>query len=736
MVIAPGAPLPAPVWDSCPRVRVDASSGSNVADRLHRYWLKRTPVVVELAMTKGELKAPCSSTATPLELGAGFEFVRERLHFLVWANNYDALGKECVWWWDRLAGAEVDGGPRGTLDSCLHRETVEMKRRTLTRMVSCEEELAPDQLAAVTHRGGAARILAPAGSGKTRVLTARIRHLLACGFEPERLTALAYNRRAAEEMRARLPGCKAHIATLHSLGYRLLRSAGNIQVASERQVRSLLESVWQKAPRLNQDPWQPYLEALGQIRLGLLPPEVVEKARTDVPGLAEGYPVFRKRLQDRGWIDHDEQIYGALEVLLRDPHARKAAQFQCTHLLVDEFQDLTPAFLLFVRLLSSPAYQVFGVGDDDQVIYGYAGASPEFLIHYDRYFPGAGSYLLETNYRCPAAVVQAANHLLSHNRVRVAKTARPGPAAVLEGAGVQLGPPEEWSQLALRKVQEWLLEARPEQIAILARVNALLMPVQLTLRAAGVSHQEVVDSSMLGRTGIRTALAYLRVALNPKNASADDLGECLRRPSRMLRRDFLEQCARVGEVRKLLRLPCEPWAHEKLQEFVSEIGLLEKAAAVSSARFFRILRTRTGLGDALNLLDQGKLVGSSHLDDIVALEQAGHLHPDARTFQRWLEGELGGSTSSAGGVRLSSIHRVKGLEWDYVIVYGLQTGLLPHRLCDDPEEERRVCHVAVTRGRREVYLLGAADTTVSPFVAEMLRGPSPKKPKKKRKKRR
>ena len=123
-----------------------------------------------------------------------------------------------------------------------------------------------------------------------------------------------------------------------------------------------------------------------------------------------------------GAVDFDEQIYRAIEILLRDPEARSVAQSRCRHLLVDEFQDLNPAHMLLIRLLSAPAYDIFGVGDDDQVIYGYAGATPEYLINFEDYFAGAQAYALEVNYRCPPAVVTAATHVLSYNAARIAKT--------------------------------------------------------------------------------------------------------------------------------------------------------------------------------------------------------------------------------------------------------------------------------------------------------------------------
>src|SRR5690606_35181700 len=178
------------------------------------------------------------------------------------------------------------------------------------------------------------------------------------------------------------------------------------------------------ARRLNTDPLAPYVEALSAVRLGLRSPEEVEDEREDVPGLADAFPAYRAELQRRGVIDFDEQVLLAIELLLRDGELRRAQQARHRHLLVDEFQDLTPAHVLLVRLLSAPTFDVFGVGDDDQVIYGHAGATPRFLTGYDASFPGATHHALEVNYRCPPAVVDAARRLLGRNRVRVPKTIR------------------------------------------------------------------------------------------------------------------------------------------------------------------------------------------------------------------------------------------------------------------------------------------------------------------------
>src|SRR6185369_16719978 len=147
-----------------------------------------------------------------------------------------------------------------------------------------------------------------------------------------------------------------------------------------------------------------------------------------------------------------------------------------------EFQDLRPAHLLLVRLVAAPAFDVFGVGDDDQVIYGYSGADPDFLINFATYFPGAADHPLEVNYRCPTPVVDAARMLLSHNRRRVAKEMRAGPGAA-EDPGtlrVEREPAEQVATRATLLIESWLADGiAPDDIAVLCRVNAGLLPVQV-----------------------------------------------------------------------------------------------------------------------------------------------------------------------------------------------------------------------------------------------------------------
>ena len=456
IVVGPGTPAP-PAFATAPRVVVDdevLATPDYVAAFLHHRWLRRERVVIELAVDPTALREPETSDLPPHRITSDHSFHRERLQFLIWANTYDLREGTPRWWHGILAArrggkppagrgdvvlaggraAWVDGGPRGPLATPLtgaddlplvHRESVGLGRLTVLGDGAPGDALAPDQLAAVAHRAGPARIIAPAGSGKTRVLTARLRHLLLDrNVEPELVTTVAYNTRAAAEMRSRTPDLSTSIRTLHSLALWICNLDERRDVIQERDVRGVLDRLIRTARIPNQDPFQAYLEALSEVRLALRDPEQVELLRGDVDGFADVFERYRAELADRGVLDFDEQIYRAIELLLTRPDIRATAQRAGTHLLVDEFQDLTPAFLLLIRLVAGLSMQVFAVGDDDQTIYSYAGATPSYLVDFDRWFPGARHHALEVNYRCPPTVVDAAANLLSHNRVRVPKQIR------------------------------------------------------------------------------------------------------------------------------------------------------------------------------------------------------------------------------------------------------------------------------------------------------------------------
>jgi DNA helicase-2/ATP-dependent DNA helicase PcrA len=265
-------------------------------------------------------------------------------------------------------------------------------------------------------------------------------------------------------------------------------------------------------------------------------------------------------------------------------------------------------------------------------------------------------------------------------------------------------------------------------VAVLTRVNALLLAPQVALLTAGVPVHSALGLEVLERTGLRAALAYLRIATAPAGRiAADDVAEILRRPSRGLPQWFGDRVRRrswwsIDALRGIANQVPDKEAG-KVEWLVSDLELLTARARLKGATTRSVLgfiKDSVGLGGAMSLLDSSRGgEGSSHLDDIDALEQVAGLHPEAATFDGWLRSRLASDGSGpADGVTLSTVHRVKGMEWRRVAVFGVNAGILPHRLAEDTEEERRVLHVALTRCQDQVVLF-ADQTRPSPMLAEL-----------------
>jgi DNA helicase-2/ATP-dependent DNA helicase PcrA len=737
-------------------------------ERLRACWRARHRFVVEVSTDRFDELVDAVERRALHRLGPRFTLAGEELHHLATANSVDARGAQAIW---PLVGAAIDagaspgadgtadavgagatplwldGGPiefRGPLHGAAVVHRIALEHGSLLPFGTNDAppaELAADQLAAVTHDGGAARIIAPAGSGKTRVLAERARHLLRNWQLPAgAVTLVAFNKRAQVELRERtadLPGLQ--VRTLNAIALAIVNGSApfaaqprQLRTVSEGDVRRLLGRLVRTPRKRNTDPLAVWVEALGIARLGLRDPDDVEAAYDgDVAGFAAAFPQYREALAREGALDFDEQIQLAIELLLADPSARAAARRACGVLLVDEFQDLAPAHLLLVRLLAGPDGAVFGVGDDDQTIYGYNGADPAWLIDFADLFPGAGMHPLEVNYRCPGGVVEIADRLLRHNRRRVPKTIRSAKPHEV-GWSVSAATGGDTLAVTVGLVREALAAGRrPDEIAVLTRVNALLAPVQVSLRVEGVPVNGGVGEHFADQTSIRAALAWLRLCLPDAEWATNDLTEALRRPSRPLHPRIGDWVGEQRSVADLLRLAARLTNErdaERVEAFAADIARLQAlvAAGRSTAEFFATLRDSIGLESAVANLDAGRrgMNRAAQNDDLTALGQIASLHPDARSFERWLRKWLR-EPSDGDGVVLATVHRVKGLEWPEVIVHHADGDQFPHRLADDGEEERRLFHVALTRAIEQVTVVIGEHP--SPFVAELITEP-PERP--------
>lgn len=265
----------------------------------------------------------------------------------------------------------------------------------------------------------------------------------------------------------------------------------------------------------------------------------------------------------------------------------------------------------------------------------------------------------------------------------------------------------------------------PPHLAVLARVNSALLPVQVALTEAGIAHTAPLDTAVLQRTGVRTALAYLRLALDTDRLRRDDVFDTLNRPARKVKSAVTPHLPRGGRwsIRALeqVRDQLDGTHRERFAGYLDDLRHLEAAITdgADTARCLWVVRNRIGLGEAMDALDASRRrpEGSSHGDDLDALEQLASLQPDPAAFGDWLTRRLGGPGEPTG-VTLSTVHRVKGMEWPTVVVFAANQGLFPHRLAEDDEEERRVFHVAITRCQRAVHVI-CDQHRASPFVDEL-----------------
>ncbi len=768
VLINPGDPSPAP-WAHCRRIPADLVADASASHDprhpgvvdLHRAWTRREPLVIE---------APTVPSPTPVSAGQEFwtlhpgtELPGDRMRFFLTANAIDRRDDNTTWpllddavaFGARPGGtgditmpdgtsALLDGGPLEWLDT----DTAVIPRLHMARgtlgvldgRVAAPRELADDQRRAVEHGRGAARVIAPAGSGKTRVLTERMRLLVRSGLSPAAVTLVAYNVRAQAEMEARLADLDGvRVSTLHALAYRILGAANpgaaRPQVPNERDIRRLLGGLVPEARRrADHDAMEAWVDAVTVCRDTLTAPADVAQMFDGVDDLERVVVAYRHALRREHLVDYPDMVLQACEALLANPSFLWRMRSEVGMLLIDEFQDLTPSLMLMVRLLAGPAQEVFCVGDDDQTIYGFSGATPRWLVEFSSVFPGAHLHALETNYRCPADVVGAADTLLRHNAVRVDKTIRPRPDAVPQGLHLHhSGDAAGEVAMTAAIVADLGRGVSPSDVAVLARTNAGLIASYIHLHHAGAPVRPPVGlgPDLLHRSGVEALMAWIDVATSDR-LDPDSLAASLQRPRRastprltevILSKDDIDDIERfvTSNNNDRIRRSLTEWCHDirRARRLVAE--------GANSRRLVDHLLDVVGIATTADALDSSQRVARrvTHRDQLEAIRSIADLETRPAHLITFLVTHLptpaDHDDNDTNRITLDTVHRVKGLEWPHVHVIGAVDGAFPHRLADDHEEERRVFHVAITRGAESVNVW--ANDPPSPFIAEMSAAP-------------
>ncbi|MXW06012.1 MAG: ATP-dependent helicase [Gemmatimonadetes bacterium] len=482
----------------------------------------------------------------------------------------------------RFGGSEVVHD----LDAC-----VEKVRSTLTRrgggsgcgnkpqirMPDPNPGLAGEQASCLNPRAGVVLTLAPAGSGKTRVLTRRVVEAVRGGIKPDRILCVVFNKAASEVMSERIHGDAGlpgvHIRTLHSLGYEICRQAPDSPYAGYGVVtdqtlpggltdlfREVLKADFEQHASAAPYPFPEHLvvayeEAASQHRRTLASAGGDETC-AEIEGF-DGRQAHRireevdRRMNAKALMTFDEQLFRAVEILMEHPTARSVYQHRFDSVLVDEVQDLTPVQFLMLRLLSLPLNNLFAVGDDDQMINTFTGADPENIRSFQRWYPGAAIHTLGANYRCRPDIVTRSASVISHNVNRFDKPIRP--VQVQAGPGrdtiriIACPSLETETDAVVRTIRRWRKGGYGYgDMAVLVRVQSIAAPLQSALKEADLPFDPMDAGALFQSHAGRTLGAYFDVIARDERADPLSYALSLSFPSRRLSNEQLRDAAALG----------------------------------------------------------------------------------------------------------------------------------------------------------------------------------------------
>ncbi len=633
------------------------------------------------------------------------------------------------------------------------------------------DDLNPPQLEAVLYGDGPLLILAGAGSGKTRVITSRIAHLIReRGIDPGNILAVTFTNKAANEMKERvermldIPLNRLWISTFHSACVRILRQhidklgyKRSFVIYDETDRSSLLKACMSDL-RIDTEQYQP--RAIGA-RISALKNNLTDAEKYGKTSAHFGfeeavfrtYSLYQEKLRESDGLDFDDLLM--LSVRLFEQHQDVLGYYQGLfhHILIDEYQDTNHAQYRFVRLLTLQRKNLCVVGDDDQSIYKFRGADIANILNFEKDYPDAKVIKLEQNYRSTRNILGAAGAVVARNLGRKPKelwTRKQGGDTILCYKAVD---EKDEARFICRTIQQEVDQGRGlRQIAVLYRTNAQSRALEDALRDRGTPYRIFGGLRFYDRKEIKDIIAYLRVLQNP--ADVVSLRRIINVPARGIGDttvDKLESAAMLSGI-SLYQAAADadattitPAAKKKLREF---IGMMDRMRGdrdtMTITELVRRIIHEAGYGASL---EQEKTIESR-----IRLENLNELMTATEDFQEQnrdaalpafldqvaLITDLEQQTSTDGKrettdtVTLMTLHNAKGLEFALVFMAGMEEGLFPHSRSVDSEEEleeeRRLCYVGITRAKERLVLTHAVErrlygypqaNLVSRFVREI-----------------
>ena len=598
-------------------------------------------------------------------------------------------------------------------------------------------DLNPEQYRAATHPEGALLILAGAGTGKTRVLTARIAWLVSQGVDPASILAVTFTNKAAREMRERIASALTPkesklmtVCTFHSLCVRLLRCDAalvgykeNFSIFDESDQMGLIKKC---ASRIHdqQDPINPELAKNMISKAKSLGSSFPEETGTALGSL---FAHYQQELKTLNAMDFDDLLLQATHLLANHSEARARWQERYPFILIDEFQDTNRLQMQLISHLVSDPINLCVVGDDDQSIYGWRGAESAHLIEFEHAFPNVEIVTLEQNYRSTDLILAAANRLIKNNARRRKKNLWSNKK---EGEVVRIlssNDDTSEAEFIADEILERVKDSSWNEFAILYRMNAQARLFETALRERKIPYRVIGGKSFFDRREIKDVMAYLSALLNSDDDTA--LLRVLTTPPRGLGKISLQRLMELSSQQKktLFQVLQQPTLHddfstkvqEAIQRFVEEwetMSIRLQTPGNNPGALLGELLREVGYYQDLRSSCKKEEEADARENHVRELLQSltdyceknrregvqGFL--DNMVLQREREEE---KEEESHGVTLITLHAAKGLEFTHVYLVGLEDGLLPHERSKQEgtvDEERRLCYVGMTRAKKTLTL--------------------------------
>ena len=599
-----------------------------------------------------------------------------------------------------------------------------------------------EQEEAITHKEGPLMVLAGPGSGKTLVITYRVKWLIEnAGVHPSNILVITFTRAAAEEMRKRffafdgMENAPVTFGTFHSIFFMILRyayryTAENIirEDVKRRYIKEMTENM-----ELEIEDEKEFLSGIineiSYVKGEMMSLSYYHSSNCSDELFAQIYEGYERRLREENLIDFDDMLVFCYELLKERKDILAMWQQKFQYILIDEFQDINKVQYEIVRMLAGKGDHLFIVGDDDQSIYRFRGARPEIMLGFEKDYPDAKKVILNTNYRCSAEIVDSAEHLISHNTKRFPKNMQaargkkvPITFRYLKDAG------EECTDI-LKGIRFYHKKGIPlEEMAVIFRTNT--QPRLLVGRYNIPFQMRDVIPNIFDHWIARNILTYIKIAMGNKDRKL--FLQIMNRPKRYISRSMLTDPQ--VDLKKLKQETFgKKWLYEKIDKLEMDLCLLRKMEPYAAIQY---IRNGIGYEDYMNEYAQFRRMNPDDLEEV--LNQIQESAKEYHSFEEWfsyidsygeeLEKQMeAGRQQQKSGVTLTTMHSSKGLEYEVVFVMDINEGTTPHKKAvkdADLEEERRLFYVAVTRAKTYLFLyslkeLYQKDAQISRYIGEL-----------------